>query len=217
MWIQATYMVRSCFKCWKFKFIWMPVYQVWKASHRNLEFKITTCVKLQVRILSVSHTFVIDSKFQMVVRTGEQSQWYVFGPNGAIMKLLNNSTTHSQTPLDLNKEVTKYTSGILYWKKRGYPLWIPQSNMVLPIPYWAQGVHVGDVGIFTENGGFDFLFNICVPRDDPINPRRLPENFISIFPPVNPTNIRKFAEFTPGSYMASSSVAESRTDPSEGS
>ena len=83
--------------------------------------------------------------------------------------------------------------------------------MVLPIPYRAQGVRVGDVGIFTENGGFDFLFNICVPRDDLINPRMLPENFVPISPPVDPTDIRKFAEFSPGSYLASSSVAESRT------
>ena len=87
--------------------------------------------------------------------------------------------------------------------------------MVLPIPYRAQGVRVGDVGIITENGGFDFLFNVCVPRDDPINPRKLPENFIPISPPVDPTDIRKFAEFSPGSYLASSSIAESRTDTSE--
>jgi len=89
--------------------------------------------------------------------------------------------------------------------------------MVLPIPYRAQGVRVGDVGIFTENGGFDFLFNICVPRDDPINPRNLPENFIPISPSVDPTDIRKFTEFSPGSYLASSLFADSRTDPSESS
>ena len=83
--------------------------------------------------------------------------------------------------------------------------------MVLPIPYRAHGVRVGDVEIFTENEGFDFLFNICVPRDDPINPRLLPDNFIPISPPIDPTDMRKFAEFSPGSYLASSSGAESRT------
>ena len=87
--------------------------------------------------------------------------------------------------------------------------------MVLPKPYRARGVSVGDVVVFTKNGGFDFLFNICVPRDDPINPRKLPENFIPISPPVDPTDIRKFAEFSPGSYLVSSSIAESRTDPRE--
>ena len=89
--------------------------------------------------------------------------------------------------------------------------------MVLPIPYRAQGVRIGDVGILTENGGFDFLFNICVPRDAPINPRKLPKNFIPISPPVDPTDIRKFTEFSAGSYLASSSVTEFRPDPSENS
>ena len=96
-------------------------------------------------------------------------------------------------------------------KERGHPLWIPQPNMVLPIPYRAQGVRVGDVGILTGDGGFDFLFNICVSRDDPINPKELPDNFVPIHPSINPIDIRKFAQFSPGSYLASSSVAESRT------
>jgi hypothetical protein len=78
-------------------------------------------------------------------------------------------------------------------KERGQPLWIPQSNMVLPIPYRSRGARVGDVGILTEDGGFDFLFNICVPRDDPINPAELPDNYAPISPSINPIDIRKFA------------------------
>jgi hypothetical protein len=127
------------------------------------------------------------------------------------MLIQNNSTSpqpDSPGPVQRSNEIYERH---LRLKNRGRPLWIPQSNMVLPIPYRAQGVRVGDVGIFTENGGFDFLFNICVLRDDPINPRNLPENFVPISPPVDPTDIRKFAEFSPGSYLASSSVAASRT------
>ena len=84
--------------------------------------------------------------------------------------------------------------------------------MVLPKPYRAQGVRAGDVGIFTDDGGFDFLFNICVPIGDPINPEELPENFVPIYPSLNSRNdICKFPRFSPGSYLTSSSVAESRT------
>ena len=96
-------------------------------------------------------------------------------------------------------------------KGRGFPLWIPQPNMLLPNPYRAIGVCIGDVGIITAFGGFDFLFNICRTRDDPINPEELPDNFAPIYPPLNPTDVRKFREFSSGSYLASSSIVESQT------
>ena len=154
---------------------------------------------------------IARSNLKIVVAIGEQSKWYVSGPE-AITKMLGEELNDPQPdppgPIQRSNEIYERH---LRLKKRGHPLWIPQSNMVLPIPYRVQGVRPLDVGIFTENGGFDFLFNICVPRDDPINPRELPENFIPISPPVNPTDIRKFAEFSPGSYLTSSSVAESRT------
>ena len=96
-------------------------------------------------------------------------------------------------------------------KGRGFPLWIPQPNLRLPIPYRAKGVCIGDVGIVTGFGGFDFLFNICRTRDDPINPEELPDNFAPIYPPLNPTDVREFREFSSGSYLASSSIVESQT------
>ena len=96
-------------------------------------------------------------------------------------------------------------------KDRGFPLWIPQLNVLLPIPYRAKGICVGDVGIVTAFGGFDFLFNICRTRDDPINPEELPDKFAPIYPPLNPTDVREFREFSPGSYLASSSIVKSQT------
>ncbi|KAF8802237.1 hypothetical protein BYT27DRAFT_7197332 [Phlegmacium glaucopus] len=100
----------------------------------------------------------------------------------------------------------------LMLKGRGFPLWIPQANIHLPVPYRAKGVCIGDVGIITAFGGFDFLFNICRARDDPINPDDLPDNFAPIHPPlVNMTDVRNFREFSAGSYLASSSIVKSQT------
>ena len=94
---------------------------------------------------------------------------------------------------------------------RGIPLWIPQPNIRLPIPYRTEGVCIGDVGIVTASGGFDFLFNICRARDDPINPQTLPDDFVPVDPPLDPTDVREFREFSSGSYLASSSIAGSQT------
>ncbi|KDR67719.1 hypothetical protein GALMADRAFT_26936, partial [Galerina marginata CBS 339.88] len=51
----------------------------------------------------------------------------------------------------------------------GSPLWIPEPNKRLPISYQRRGIDIGDVGIITANGGFDFLFNICLPYNHPMN------------------------------------------------
>ena len=99
----------------------------------------------------------------------------------------------------------------LLLKNRGFPLWIPQPNVRLPIPYRAKGVCIGDVGIVTSLGGFDFLFNICRERGDPINPEELPDKFVPIDPALNPTDVREFREFGIGSYLASSSIVKSQT------
>jgi hypothetical protein len=52
-------------------------------------------------------------------------------------------------------------------KKFGYPLWIPEPT--IPIAYQVEGVRIGDVGNIAYDGSFNFLFNICLPRDHPIN------------------------------------------------
>jgi len=91
-------------------------------------------------------------------------------------------------------------------KKRGFPLWIPEPNNNLPISYQRQGVNIGDVGIVTPSGGFSFLFNICLPPGDPINPSELPEGFAPLSPPLNPIDIVRFVEFKSRSHLASASV-----------
>ena len=91
---------------------------------------------------------------------------------------------------------------------RGRPLWIPQSNSQLPKEYRVQGVLIGDVGIFTPEGGFDFLFNILRSSSDPGNPDNLPDGFSPLSQPLDDTDIRKFREFGNDSYLSSPAVSK---------
>jgi len=65
----------------------------------------------------------------------------------------------------------------MYLEAHGFPLWIPQPNETLSRSYQGQGVSIGDVGIFTSDGGFDFLFNVCLPAGHTSNPDELPQGF----------------------------------------
>ncbi|KAF8987385.1 hypothetical protein BDQ17DRAFT_1205649, partial [Cyathus striatus] len=58
---------------------------------------------------------------------------------------------------------------LLWPKGRGFPLWCPNPNKHLSPDYVKSGIRIGDVGIITSNGEFDFLFNICLSADHPIN------------------------------------------------
>ncbi|EDR00082.1 uncharacterized protein LACBIDRAFT_314820 [Laccaria bicolor S238N-H82] len=59
----------------------------------------------------------------------------------------------------------------------GFPLWFPQPKSSLPIEYQKHGIDIGDVGLITADGSFEYLFNIWRPRDDPLNPQDLPDDF----------------------------------------
>jgi hypothetical protein len=69
---------------------------------------------------------------------------------------------------------------ILLAKKHGYPLWLPEPFSNLPREYRKKGVSVGDLGIITSDGAFDFLFNICLPSHHPINSGRVPSGFLPL-------------------------------------
>ncbi len=53
----------------------------------------------------------------------------------------------------------------------------PESDYNLPDVYRDKGVSVGDLGILTDDGGFDFLFNVCAEADDPVNQSHVPPQF----------------------------------------
>ncbi|KAF8811045.1 hypothetical protein BYT27DRAFT_7161278 [Phlegmacium glaucopus] len=96
-------------------------------------------------------------------------------------------------------------------KGHGFPLWIPEPNRRLNLDYRRTGIRIGDVGIITHSGAFSFLFNICLPHNDPVNPQMLPERFAPISPPISPMDIEEFVVFKKGSHLTSASIEKSRT------
>ncbi|KAF8989833.1 hypothetical protein BDQ17DRAFT_1256484, partial [Cyathus striatus] len=69
--------------------------------------------------------------------------------------------------------------------KNGYPMCFPQPAQDLPIEYRRKGVSIGDVGVITRSGGFDFLFNVLLPAQHPINlPACLPNEFDPVSLPM---------------------------------
>lgn len=98
----------------------------------------------------------------------------------------------------------------LILKRRGSPLWIPEPPYNLPIAYQKQGVSIGDVGVLSTSGSFNFFFNICYSRENPVNSGGVPEGFVPLEPPLNPRHIQQLQEFNSGSYVASESIVISR-------
>lgn len=100
----------------------------------------------------------------------------------------------------------------MFAEGRGIPMRLPEPSVTLPREYQRRGIAIGDVGILTEFGGFDFMFNICLPADDPIHRQGLPEGFSPLFPPLSPSDIYRHKEFKSNSYLASASVKSSRRE-----
>jgi hypothetical protein len=82
-------------------------------------------------------------------------------------------------------------------------LWMPQPSADAPPSYDDKGVSVGDVGILTPSGGFDFLFNICLPAEHPNNSGGpLPEGFVPLL--TQQRDITESEGHPLGSFIASS-------------
>ena len=97
-------------------------------------------------------------------------------------------------------------------KGRGSPMWEPEPSSTLPNVYRRQGITVGDAGIITASGGFDFMFNICLPSDHPINQEGVPDGFLPIFPRLKSSDVRKRMAYNTNSYVASESVVKSHRE-----
>lgn len=97
-------------------------------------------------------------------------------------------------------------------KGRGTPIWRPGPSNTLPEVYRRRGTAVGDVGILTVSGSFDFFFNICLPASHPINQQGLPQGFSPLFPPLQSSDIHRHMEFNRNSYLLSASVKRSHEE-----
>ena len=70
-------------------------------------------------------------------------------------------------------------------KKGRHALWAPQPYLQLSKEYRRGGTQVGDVGIITQEGAFDFMFNICGTITRGSNEStNLPVGIVPIHPPV---------------------------------
>ena len=115
-------------------------------------------------------------------------------------------TVGARSPSDNSTPFTasEVYAQLLLGQKRGYPLWNPkvEGSNNLPSEYKQHGIHIGDVGILNENGGFNPLFNTCHSWDHALNIRGVPPNFKVLEINENDT-LESPRAFAPGSYVAS--------------
>jgi len=98
--------------------------------------------------------------------SGEVDQVDIPGAEGDFGVLATMSSVASETYQKL-----------LLPKGHGLPLYFPDLYDSLPAACCDRGVTIGDVGIITDDGSFDFLFNVSLPSSDPINIGRTPPSF----------------------------------------
>ena len=84
----------------------------------------------------------------------------------------------------------------------GYPLWIPGPDLSLPRAYQQRGITVGDVGILTERGGFDFLFNIHEAADSSANDGQVPPGYEPWLLDKRDTSVQPFIHKERGSVVS---------------
>jgi hypothetical protein len=91
-------------------------------------------------------------------------------------------------------------------QKRGFPLYVPAPQPILPLAYQSHGISIGDVGRVTPEGIFDFFFNIFLPPEDPINANRTPEGFspMELHKPIDVS----YLDYGPGTCVSTPTVEE---------
>lgn len=102
-------------------------------------------------------------------------------------------------------------SRLLFPKKQGYPLFHPPPFDDLPECLRKTGTEIGDVGLVTQNGSFDPVFNILRARDHPSNRFGVPMAFERVF--LGPDDIAISAlAHPPGSHISNTTISKRRLD-----
>lgn len=101
---------------------------------------------------------------------------------------------------------------LLYEHGHGYPFWIPEPNDASSEIYKKQGLSIGDVVSLTDDGGYDYLFNIHHPAKHPLNKGGTPSDFESMPPPNydDPNEVRRRDAFYPANTAITSSSVKKR-------
>ncbi|KAJ7167828.1 hypothetical protein C8R46DRAFT_1094262 [Mycena filopes] len=89
---------------------------------------------------------------------------------------------------------------MLLTQHRGFPLAKPLLSLNQPEEQLQRGICVGDVGYLMDDGTFDFLFNVYLPADHPINGGEdvLPRGFTPLESPQELVRYR----YPPNSHVA---------------
>ncbi|KAJ7148442.1 hypothetical protein C8R43DRAFT_857385, partial [Mycena crocata] len=76
-------------------------------------------------------------------------------------------------------------SRLLLPKRKGYPLFHPQPFDDLPEQARRTGTQIGDVGVITQDGSFDTIFNLTFPDGDSTNRFGVPANYKPVVLPTD--------------------------------
>ncbi|KAF5324403.1 hypothetical protein D9619_011261 [Psilocybe cf. subviscida] len=163
----------------------------------------------RARNTSIQHaTFTINQYGALAVDGQPQATGTLAAEQIPSAATVASSQTHDNDPSPRSRrESPDVYVDCLLTKDRGYPLWIPSPDRSLPSLNRTLGISVGDVGVLTPEGGFDFLFNIFYDATHPINAVvGVPDAFVPFTPAPAPADIRHFVEWNAGSFLADASM-----------